>query len=108
MGDLDKPTLYTWITAPRGLLPQWTADACGFEILVLPIDTAAMRSEDYKQVHANGKCPALVIDTGIVVESTSIIRYMARATGKLYGSGAFEGGQVEQWLQFYQEDLAPL
>jgi glutathione S-transferase len=33
---------------------------------------------------------------------------MARATGRLYGVGAFEGGQVEQWLQFYQEDLAPL
>jgi glutathione S-transferase len=78
------------------------------EILVLPIDTSAMRSEDYRQIHGNGKCPALVTDTGIVVESTSIIRYMARATGKLYGTGAFDGGQVDQWLQFYQEDLAPL
>ncbi len=37
----------------------------------------------------------------------SIIRFLARKAGKLYGSTAAETAQIDQWLEFTNTQLQP-
>ena len=108
MVELTKPTLYNWKNSPRGFLPLWAADASGMEIDFCPLDVETMKSEEFTKVHPQGRCPALLTDSGVVLECTTIARYIARSSGKLYGADSFEQAQVDQWLDFFQEDLSPL
>jgi glutathione S-transferase len=90
------------------MLCQWTADACGFKIEVVPMDVPTLKSEPYLKMHINQKAPALLTQSGVIVESATIARYMARSTGKLYGADPFEHAQVDQWLDYFTQDLLPL
>jgi glutathione S-transferase len=90
------------------MLCLWTADACGFKIEVITMDKDAIKSEPYLKMHTEQKAPALLTQSGVIVQSATICRYMARSTGKLYGADPFEQSQVDQWLNYYNEDLVPL
>jgi len=51
--------------------------------------------------------PVLETPEGCIYESLSIIRYLARKAGKLYGSTAAETAQIDQWLEFSNSQLQP-
>ena len=108
MSDLSTPILYIFKCTFPQMLCQWTADACGFKIDVIPMDGPTLKSEPYLKMHFNQKAPALLTQSGVIVESATIARYMARSTGKLYGADPFEHAQVDQWLDYFVQDLLPL
>lgn len=108
MSDLSTPILYIYKSTFPQMLCLWTADACGFKIKVITMDKDAMKSEPYLKMHSEQKAPALLTQSGVIVQSATICRYMARSTGKLYGADPFEQAQVDQWLNYYNEDLVPL
>lgn len=58
------------------------------------------KSAEYLQKHPLGKIPTLETPEGCIYESMTIIRYLARRAGKLYGSNAAETAQIDQWFEF--------
>ena len=42
---------------------------------------------------------------GSLFESCTLLRYIARKAGKMYGSTAFETAQIDQWLEFFNTQV---
>jgi len=42
---------------------------------------------------------------GNLFESCTLLRYIARKAGKMYGSTAFETAQIDQWLEFFNTQI---
>lgn len=66
-------------------------------------------SDEWKARFPVGKLPCLDTPDGPVWESNAIARYVARANPRsnLYGKGYFESAQVDQWLDFAQDEILP-
>lgn len=66
-------------------------------------------SDDWKARFPTGKLPCMDTPDGPIWESNAIARYVARANPRsnLYGKGYFENAQVDQWLDFAQDELIP-
>jgi len=60
------------------------------------------KTEDFLKKNPLGKVPVLETAEGSIFESNAIARYVAKLNnnGKLYGSSAYEGGLVDQWIDF--------
>src|SRR3990167_2126362 len=71
-------------------------------INVFPQD---LKSETVTAHNAQGKVPVLVTPEGPITETTAIIRYVSRTSGKLYGASAYETGLVDQWLSWYDSEF---
>lgn len=71
---------------------------------ILPQD---WKSAEHLKRHPLGKVPVLETPEGCIYESLSIIRYLARRAGKLYGSSAAETAHIDQWLEFSNSQLQP-
>ena len=65
------------------------------------------KSEDYLKKHPLGKVPTLETPEGCIYESNAILRYLARKAGKFYGKTPAETASIDQWLEFYNTQLAP-
>ena len=70
------------------------------------IPVSEWKSAEYMKKHPMGKIPTLETPEGCIFESMSIIRYLARKAGKLYGSNAAETAQVDQWLEWSNTQLS--
>ena len=46
-------------------------------------------------------------EEGPIFESLTLLRYLARKAGKMYGSNAMETAQVDQWLEFFNTQVMP-
>lgn len=66
-------------------------------------------SDEWKARFPVGKLPCLDTPDGPIWESNAIARYVARANPRsnLYGKGYFENAQVDQWLDFAQDEILP-
>jgi len=63
------------------------------------------RNKQFKGLNPVGKVPVLVTPEGPIFESNSILRFVARAGKKLYGSSDYEASLVDQWLDFAQNEI---
>ena len=66
------------------------------------------RSPWYLAIHPLGKVPTLETPEGCIFESNSILRYLARKAGKLYGNSPAETASIDQWLEFLNTQLNPI
>jgi len=67
---------------------------------VQPMDFASFMSKDFAAVYPFHKCPILMTSEGVISETMTILRYIARKTGKLLGKNEFESALIEQWLEY--------
>jgi len=74
------------------------------EIERIPFDK--WKSEEYLKKHPLGKVPTLETPEGCIYESGAILRYLARKAGKFYGKTPAETATIDQWLEFYNTQLA--
>lgn len=88
---------------------NYTAYKCS---LAAALAGAELKVEEVKTVHdktPTKKGPVLDTGAGMIFGSNSIVRYLARLSpaSLAYGSTLFEAGQVDQWIDFCQNELEP-
>ncbi len=65
------------------------------------------KSEEYLKINPLGKVPSLVTPEGPITESLTIMRYLARKAGKMYGTNAAETAAIDQWLEYFNTQVQP-
>jgi GST-like protein len=107
--------LYYWPT-PNGWKIPIALEEMGLEYNVIPVDIGAgdQFTDWFLKVSPNGKIPAIVDSDGpdgqpsSIFESGAILQYLARKTGKFYGSNAREQIEIDQWLFWQVGGLGPM
>lgn len=69
------------------------------------IPLSEWKSPEYLKKNPLGKVPTLETPEGCIYESLSIVRYLARKAGKMYGNNPFETAAIDQWLEFINTQL---
>lgn len=64
------------------------------------------KSKDFLAKSPLGRCPVLETPQGSLNQSNAIIRYFSYLAG--VSSNVFENAQVDSWLNFSQQELAPV
>ena len=101
--------LYTAAT-PNGYKASVALEEMGFDYDVEKIDLTggAQKQEWFLEINPNGRIPALVHDDFPIFESGAIMLYLARLSGKFYGTDAKSQSRVEQWLMFQMGGIGPM
>ena len=107
--------LYYWPT-PNGWKIPIALEEMGLAYNVIPVDIGKgdQFSDWFLQVSPNGKMPAIVDPNGpdgapiAIFESGAILQYLARKTGKFYGSTAREQIEIDQWLFWQVGGVGPM
>jgi glutathione S-transferase len=101
--------LYTAAT-PNGYKASVALEEMGFDYEFEKIDlTAGVQKQDwFLEINPNGRIPALVHDDFPIFESGAIMLYLARLSGKFYGTDAKSQSRVEQWLMFQMGGIGPM
>jgi len=107
--------LYYWPT-PNGWKIPIALEEMGLEYNVIPVDINAgdQFTDWFLKVSPNGKMPAIVDTDGpdgkpiSIFESGAILQYLARKTGKFYGSSEREQIEIDQWLFWQVGGLGPI
>lgn len=101
--------LYTAAT-PNGYKASVALEEMGFDYEFEKIDlTAGVQKQDwFLEINPNGRIPALVHDDFPIFESGAIMLYLARLSGKFYGTDAKSQSRVEQWLMFQIGGIGPM
>jgi len=83
-----------------------TAKYAGVEIQVPDFNSETGIDAEFLKKSPAGKIPVLETPEGTIFESNAIARYIAHSTkNHLYGSNAFEAGQIEQWIDFASHEI---
>jgi elongation factor 1-gamma len=93
--------------ATHGTKVEVVAKFLGINLEFNRIPPTEWKSAEHLKRHPLGKVPVLETPEGCIYESLSIIRFLARKAGKLYGSTAAETAQIDQWLEFTNTQLQP-
>ncbi len=113
---MTKPIeLYFWPT-PNGWKIPIALEEMGLAYNVNPIDInkGDQFTEAYTQISPNGKIPAIVDPDGpdgepiAIFESGAILQYLARKTGKFYGSSERDRIEIDQWLFWQVGGVGPM
>ena len=107
--------LYYWPTHNGWKIPI-ALEEMGLEYNVIPVDIGAgdQFTNWFLKVSPNGKMPAIVDSDGpdgqpiSIFESGAILQYLARKTGKLYGSSERDRVEIDQWLFWQVGGLGPM
>ncbi|MBB4633166.1 glutathione S-transferase family protein [Sphingosinicella soli] len=101
--------LYTAAT-PNGYKASVALEEMGFDYEVEKIDlTGGIQKQDwFLEINPNGRIPALVHDDFPIFESGAIMLYLARLSGKFYGTDTKSQSRVEQWLMFQMGGIGPM
>lgn len=101
--------LYTAAT-PNGYKASVALEEMGFDYEFEKIDlTAGVQKQDwFLEINPNGRIPALVHDDFPIFESGAIMLYLARLSGKFYGTDEKSRSRVEQWLMFQMGGIGPM
>lgn len=101
--------LYTAAT-PNGYKASVALEEMGFDYEFEKIDlTGGTQKQDwFLEINPNGRIPALVHDDFPIFESGAIMLYLARLSGKFYGTDAKSQSRVEQWLMFQMGGIGPM
>lgn len=91
----------------HGTKVEVVAKFLGIDLELNRIPYADWKSAEHLKRHPLGKVPVLETPEGCIYESLSIIRYLARRSGKLYGGSAAETAQIDQWLEFTNTQVQP-
>jgi glutathione S-transferase len=54
-----------------------------------------------------GKIPGMETPEGNLFESLTLMRYIARKAGKMYGNSPIETAHIDQWLEFFNTQFMP-
>jgi GSH-dependent disulfide-bond oxidoreductase len=101
--------LYTAAT-PNGYKASVALEEMGFDYEFEKIDlTGGTQKQDwFLEINPNGRIPALVHNDFPIFESGAIMLYLARLSGKFYGTDAKSQSRVEQWLMFQMGGIGPM
>ena len=101
--------LYTAAT-PNGYKASVALEEMGFDYDVEKIDLTggAQKQDWFLEINPNGRIPALVHDDFPIFESGAIMLYLARLSGKFYGTDPKSQSRVEQWLMFQMGGIGPM
>lgn len=107
--------LYYWPT-PNGWKIPIALEEMGLAYNVIPVDINAgdQFTDWFLKVSPNSKMPAIVDPDGpdgkpiSIFESGAILQYLARKTGKFYGSSERERIEIDQWLFWQVGGLGPM
>ncbi|WP_374593343.1 glutathione S-transferase family protein [Sphingosinicella sp.] len=101
--------LYTAAT-PNGYKASVALEEMGFDYEFEKIDlTGGVQKQDwFLEINPNGRIPAFVHDDFPIFESGAIMLYLARISGKFYGTDAKSQSRVEQWLMFQMGGIGPM
>jgi elongation factor 1-gamma len=101
-------TLYAPLGNPRAAKIEIVAEHLKVDLQFNRIDYSQIKNKEYLSKHPLGKVPLLDTPEGPIYESNAILRYLARKQNALYGSNSFEIAQVDQWLDFHNNEIDPL
>lgn len=85
-----------------------------YEVKLINIGKGDQFAPDFLAIAPNNRIPAIVDPDGpdgapvSLFESGAILQYLARKTGKLYGSSERERIQVEEWLMWQMGGVGPM
>ncbi len=107
--------LYYWPT-PNGWKIPIALEEMGLEYNMIPVDINAgdQFTDWFKAVSPNSKMPAIIDPDGpdgkpiSIFESGAILQYLARKTGKFYGSSERDRIEIDQWLFWQVGGLGPM
>ena len=107
--------LYYWPT-PNGWKIPIALEEMGLEYNVVPINIMEgdQFTDRFLKISPNGKMPAIVDSDGpdgapiSIFESGAILQYLARKTGKFYGTSSREQIEIDQWLFWQVGGLGPM
>ncbi len=107
--------LYYWPT-PNGWKIPIALEEMGLAYNVIPVDINAgdQFTDWFLKVSPNGKMPAIIDPDGpdgqpiSIFESGAILQYLARKTGKFYGTSERERIEIDQWLFWQVGGLGPM
>lgn len=91
----------------HGTKVEVVAKFLGIDLELNRIPPTEWKGAEHLKRHPLGKVPVLETPEGCIFESLSIIRFLARKAGKLYGGNAAETAQIDQWLEFTNTQLQP-
>ncbi|MCL4065729.1 glutathione S-transferase N-terminal domain-containing protein [Pseudomonas sp. GX19020] len=108
-------SLYFWPT-PNGHKIAIALEELGlpYEVKLINIGKGDQFAPDFLAIAPNNRIPAIVDPDGpdgapvSLFESGAILQYLARKTGKLYGSSERERIQVEEWLMWQMGGVGPM
>jgi glutathione S-transferase len=107
--------VFYWPT-PNGWKVTIALEEMGLAYTLRPVNigTGEQFKPDFLAISPNNRMPAITDPDGpdgkpiSVFESGAILQYLARKTGKFYGSGPREQADVEQWLFWQMGGLGPM
>jgi GST-like protein len=112
---MTKPIdLYYWPT-PNGWKISIALEEMGlpYTLHLINIGTGDQFKPDFLKIAPNNRMPAIVDPDGpdgkpvSVFESGAILQYLARKTGRFYGSSERERIQIDEWLMWQMGGLGP-
>ncbi|MBL4806022.1 MAG: glutathione S-transferase N-terminal domain-containing protein [Rhodobacteraceae bacterium] len=107
--------LYYWPT-PNGWKIPIALEEMGLEYTVhmINIGKGDQFTPEFLAISPNGKMPAIVDSDGpdgapiSIFESGAILQYLARKTGKFYGTSERDRIEIDQWLFWQVGGLGPM
>jgi GSH-dependent disulfide-bond oxidoreductase len=107
--------LYYWPT-PNGWKISIMLEECGlpYEVKLVNIGKGEQFAPAFLRISPNNRMPAIVDPNGpdgapiSVFESGAVLQYLARKTGRFYGSNERERVSVEEWLFWQIGGLGPM
>ena len=111
----DPIDLYYWPT-PNGWKITIALEEMGLPYALHLVDIGAgdQFKPDFLKIAPNNRMPAIIDHGGpdgapiSIFESGAILQYLARKTGKFYGSSERERIEIDQWLMWQMGGLGPM
>jgi GSH-dependent disulfide-bond oxidoreductase len=107
--------LYYWPT-PNGWKVSIALEEMGlaYELHLVDIGAGAQFEPEFLKIAPNNRMPAIVDPDGpdaapiAIFESGAILQYLARKTGRFYGTGERARIAVDQWLMWQMGGVGPM
>lgn len=111
----DPIDLYFWPT-PNGWKITIALEEMGlpYKLHLIDIGAGDQFKPDFLKIAPNNRMPAIVDPDGpggepiSVFESGAILQYLARKTGKFYGTSERERIKIDEWLMWQMGGLGPM
>ena len=112
---MSKIELYYWPT-PNGWKISIALAEMGldYNLNLINIGAGDQFKEDYLKISPNNRMPAIVDPDGpdgakiSIFESGAILQYLARKTGKYYGTSERQRIAIDEWLMWQMGGLGPM
>lgn len=113
---MPAPILLHYWPTPNGHKISIALEELGlpYEVKLVNIGAGDQFAPDFLKIAPNNRIPAIVDPEGpggapvSVFESGAILQYLARKTGRLYGSSERERIAVEEWLMWQMGGVGPM